>query len=296
MLPRTIHGRQSCRTCKPHYPFQRCASHQGANWERLPRLLFPRPFLASCRPPRLWSSRCNKKTARGPNEQKVGKSSSELPFPTTQPRQLRILTSISALVVSPREIYTPVEPNPAEPAVALMNLRKAPDTATCPILLPAQLYASLPLLRPQSIRVLGLSSAIPTDPLCGTLRVVDLETSPLFTALSYVWGQKSPVNLPSTISCNDGCQLNITPNCHDALIALHHRPGKKDLTIWVDAICINQQDDKEKSVQPPLMGSIYTFAETVWVWLGVGSDATDQAKIGCSRHRDCFPQTQGFHG
>ena len=34
----------------------------------------------------------------------------------------------------------------------------------------------------------------------------------------------------------------------------------------MDAIWINQQDDKEKSVQPPLMGSIYTFAETVWVW------------------------------
>ena len=41
--------------------------------------------------------------------------------------------------------------------------------------------------------------------------------------------------------------------------------------IWIDAVCINQNDDLEKSGQIPLMGEIYSKAAEVLVWLGSGS-------------------------
>lgn len=37
---------------------------------------------------------------------------------------------------------------------------------------------------------------------------------------------------------------------------------------WADAICINQQDIKERTQQVQLMGQIYGSAETVYSWLG----------------------------
>jgi hypothetical protein len=49
------------------------------------------------------------------------------------------------------------------------------------------------------------------------------------------------------------------------------------LTIWVDAICINQDDEDEKMAQILLMKDIYSHAETVYIWLGLGSASTDRA-------------------
>ncbi|KAF4429395.1 hypothetical protein FACUT_9138 [Fusarium acutatum] len=123
-----------------------------------------------------------------------------------------------------------------------------------------------------------------SDRLTGTLRTVDLRTLPKFTALSYVWGQGSS----HKIACN-GCDINITQSCYEALASL--RQSCRSLTIWVDAICINQEDNSEKEQQIVLMGSIFTLAETVYVWLGVGNAKTDQAAeyIGVISQFRLFP-------
>ena len=95
-------------------------------------------------------------------------------------------------------------------------------------------------------------------------RVVRLPDRPKFTTISYVWGSGT-----KTISI-DGCDLEITENCFNALAALRAQYGA--LTIWVDAICINQNNKSEKSSQIPLMKEIYTWAETVYIWLGNGNE------------------------
>jgi hypothetical protein len=49
------------------------------------------------------------------------------------------------------------------------------------------------------------------------------------------------------------------------------------MTIWVDAVCINQQDLKEKERQLKLMADIYSLARQVYIWLGEGTHESDAA-------------------
>lgn len=49
-------------------------------------------------------------------------------------------------------------------------------------------------------------------------------------------------------------------------------PKLEDLYLWVDALCLNQNDEDEKSRQIPRMGDIFTFAERVYCWLGENED------------------------
>ena len=143
---------------------------------------------------------------------------------------------------------------------------------------PTQLYADLPLPPAlNSIRLLEL--APPTDQsdheLHGTLSVANLDDRPAFTALSYVWGQ-SDGRTDCTVLCNN-CVIEITPNCRDALLTLRRRHGTLPLTIWVDSICINQDNKDEKVSQIGLVKDIYTYARPVFLWLGPGTERTDRA-------------------
>lgn len=109
------------------------------------------------------------------------------------------------------------------------------------------------------------------------------ETTALFWALSYVWG--SPDN-PQTVQIN-GKPFQVTLNLHEALVQyrrqfLNHEMRAAEAGVgilWIDAICINQMDNEEKSVQVPRMKEIYGRCERVLAWLGpVKSDeAADMA-------------------
>lgn len=93
----------------------------------------------------------------------------------------------------------------------------------------------------------------------------------LYEALSYVWGSQSETH---TITVN-GCDLHVTRNLYTALI--HLRDNQLERILWIDAICINQEDDDEKSEQIPLMRSIYAQADRVIVWLGEAMQDGDEA-------------------
>lgn len=139
----------------------------------------------------------------------------------------------------------------------------------------SKLYSSLPL-PPESrcIRVLDIYPASDTEIdelIKADIRVVDLESQPSFSALSYVWGTEAELR---TILCGSST-LNVTPNCHSALRSLRRLFGR--LTIWIDAICINQKDELEKTQQIPLMGQIFSSAEVVYIWLGDGNVQSDKA-------------------
>lgn len=59
---------------------------------------------------------------------------------------------------------------------------------------------------------------------------------------------------------------HITSNLFEAL--LHLRSEVKEVALWVDALCINQDNNHVRSEQVASMGSIYHRATRVLVWLG----------------------------
>lgn len=103
-----------------------------------------------------------------------------------------------------------------------------------------------------------------------------MDDAPKYEALSYAWGRPDgSVNIDI-----NGRGFVITPNLHEALEQLQDCPERGQeatRTIWVDAICINQKDDGEKSCQVMVMGNIYARASQVLVWLGKSNDLTEIA-------------------
>lgn len=118
------------------------------------------------------------------------------------------------------------------------------------------------------IRLLHLEPGQRDSQLVCQLRHVSLSDKPQYDALSYCWhGQERT----KTIVC-DGRQLLVTPNLYDALCRF--RKSDEAVTLWADAVCINQADLEERSEQLPLMGQIYSEANEVKVWLGPSNAET----------------------
>ncbi|KAK8849079.1 heterokaryon incompatibility protein-domain-containing protein [Apiospora arundinis] len=155
------------------------------------------------------------------------------------------------------------------------QLNTSPQNISAPSGARPSPYESLPLVpKGRQIRVFDLDGAYDQwdmSRIKGNLRLVDLDDSPSFTALSYVWGEySSPAR--DTIDCN-GCSIEVTRNCLSALRHLRKIFGA--ITIWIDAICINQAETSEKAYQITLMGQVYSSAQTVYAWLGEGNEKSD---------------------
>jgi hypothetical protein len=96
---------------------------------------------------------------------------------------------------------------------------------------------------------------------------------PPYYALSYCWGKKEP-RFP--ISLN-GREHWVVPNLFDAFQRLRDRDDVAGRLIWIDALCIDQDDEEEKASQVNLMGEIYKKASKTFVWLGEHEHASHLA-------------------
>lgn len=84
------------------------------------------------------------------------------------------------------------------------------------------------------------------------LRIIDFDTASLdYTALSYMWGDRQP----AAVALIENYPVEITQNLYDFLSEMQSL--RRDEWFWIDAICINQTDDTEKSHQVQMMGEIY---------------------------------------
>lgn len=106
----------------------------------------------------------------------------------------------------------------------------------------------------------------------------DLDLDLSFQALSYTWGDPT-TNDDKVEDELKPCEINInarkvaiTRNLHDALWQL--RSSGFNGHLWIDAICINQQDVKERSDQVNMMAEIYGKAREVIAWLGKSDENT----------------------
>jgi hypothetical protein len=123
------------------------------------------------------------------------------------------------------------------------------------------------------IRLLTLDPVLSSREGCikCSFSTVALDDEIQYEALSYVWGD---VTNKRTIEI-DGHAVAITANLHSAL--KHLQLDSQERTIWVDAICIDQSNEKEKQQQVSRMNRIYEKASRVVVWLGEGWKGSDLA-------------------
>lgn len=143
-------------------------------------------------------------------------------------------------------------------------------------------YSYSPLPSCPSIRLLHVQRASiefsdsSNQKLC-SLKIHPIDEVPSYTALSYTWG--APVDKPGCIAEyaepkewvleDNGTyyRLSVSKNLYNALNQL--TVGEQAIiTLWIDALCICQEDLEERANQVKIMGEIYTRCKQTIVWLG----------------------------
>jgi len=102
-----------------------------------------------------------------------------------------------------------------------------------------------------------------------------LATAPVYVTVSYTWGRPAPEfpdewdDETSTVPILlNGSEFRVRHNIHCLLQQLAGDDQLKGFLYWIDALCINQNDRKEKNVVVPRMTEIYAGGRNNIVWLG----------------------------
>jgi hypothetical protein len=121
-----------------------------------------------------------------------------------------------------------------------------------------------------TIRLLQPESTNPALGHMWRIETVKINEGVKFDALSYTWGWQ---DMSFPISLNGRC-FHVHNNLYTALPYLARRRRKQfqRRLIWIDALCINQEDKEEVAQQVAQMHEIYEQAKMVWVWLGLCKD------------------------
>lgn len=144
-------------------------------------------------------------------------------------------------------------------------------------------FSYLPLRTHEEIRLLILKPGPTSAPLrCALAHVILSSLSSNYQALSYTWGSTFK---PCLIYCDTitskgtiyhtNSVIEITANLDAALRHLRHRSERK--VLWIDAICIDQRNEKERDAQVLQMREIFSRSECTVVWLGEADDTTADA-------------------
>lgn len=133
------------------------------------------------------------------------------------------------------------------------------------------LFKHKPLdLEGHSFRLLRLCKAGVGNVRCEVIHAhLDDESILEYEALSYTWGG---LHKGREIEIDES-MMTVTHNLWLALQSL--RRIDQDRILWIDAICIDQNNEKERGHQVRQMGSIYAKAEQVLIWLGPATPETD---------------------
>lgn len=131
-------------------------------------------------------------------------------------------------------------------------------------------HDSIDLTQP-AIRLARLFGGHYADPVCCEIFEASLDLSGIipYQALSYVWGD----GFDKKEICINEKRAFVTRNLFKALKSI--RQIDEDTILWVDALCIDQSNHKEKGHQVSQMRLVYERAEDVIIWLGESDADTD---------------------
>jgi hypothetical protein len=134
------------------------------------------------------------------------------------------------------------------------------------------MYTPLNVTKRQ-IRLLYLFPGDDDDELVCAFTRVSLDDQPDFEAISYVWGDwKDPGSIENALVEE---AIPITKNLQSVLRNVRLRDRWR--VLWVDALCINQQDLDERGSQVQMMADIYHSATRVLAYLGDHFDGCELA-------------------
>lgn len=156
---------------------------------------------------------------------------------------------------------------------------------------PAENSSASPLYSPlpheDSLRILELLPGDHSAPIACKLFVSRLSSSPAYEAISYAWGDPTST---VAISC-EGHELHVTKNLYEALRRI--RNTDESIILWADAICIDQNNLKERGHQVKLMGDVFKGAACVLVWIGhdTHSDAENSIHVLKELQTQCKAKT-----
>src|SRR6195952_4004481 len=122
-------------------------------------------------------------------------------------------------------------------------------------------HRQIRLLQLESRQTTAPDSTTPEVNISGHLKCVSLDSHPNYIALSYRCSDVKPRRI-----LVDDEVTEISENLMSGLLEVLNRHG--EVTIWVDAICIDQKNLSEKGEQVRLMKSIFRNAQHVFAWLG----------------------------
>ena len=141
------------------------------------------------------------------------------------------------------------------------------------MVLQTTVYHYTPLKDGQHIRVLELHPAQSDTPLSGQLINIELskKVSVSYVAISYVWGSDKRCSIINIT----GSSLAITASAEEVLTKI--RSSSEIVTVWIDGICINQDNLAERGSQVLFMHLIYAKAAETFIWLGPQRDDSELA-------------------
>ncbi|KIY03459.1 uncharacterized protein Z520_00150 [Fonsecaea multimorphosa CBS 102226] len=118
------------------------------------------------------------------------------------------------------------------------------------------------------IRLLELDPGQPADDLVGRFVVHDLkDAQPEYTATSYVCGDDNRSHHYILMS---GSKLGIYKNADGVL--RRFRSAANTTYLWIDVVCIDQDNTVEKAREVNLMYKVYEKARRTVIWLGPSDD------------------------
>lgn len=139
-------------------------------------------------------------------------------------------------------------------------------------------YKYKPLASNANFRLIQLKLNSNTDGLESELCEHPVGQAPPFICLSYCWG----INKDSKYVINmQGRRLYVTDTVSNALRwirawKLEDQPTLTSAMVWIDYICINQEDNAERAAQVSHMNALYSQAELVLVHLGAQDQGSEQ--------------------
>lgn len=153
-------------------------------------------------------------------------------------------------------------------------------------------YAHLNTELGHEIRIVVLRPGQLMDPVKCEIIHVNLMDDPHFEAVSYTWATEYGDDSKSgTVSILNGATMAVTTNCEAVLRQL--RSSKHERRLWVDALCIDQINIKERNQQVGLMARIYNGAKKVVISIPDLKTEWAEVNIPKGSFRSLFAWLQG---